>query len=407
MQENNISAGNLEQCLKCNLCTLVCPMMAVNSHYPGPKKAGPDGERYRLKDPQYYDYALKYCLNCKRCEVACPSGVKIGDIIQSARLRYGGHNLRDWTLANTDLVGSLASPFAPLVNGVLGLRPVKTLMHSWMGVDSHRTFPAYSARKFTSWMRRQDQSGFDKYVTFFHGCYVNYNYPQLGKDLVKLVNAAGYGVHLLEKEKCCGVALMSNSMGAQARRQGEVNLASMRKAIAAGEDILTVSTTCTFTMRDEYPHVLGLENADVRPHLQLLSKWLYQKMDSGEIKLKFRKDLHLKIAYHTSCHMQKLGWRNFTLELLRKIPGVELVEMEQQCCGISGTFGFKKENYGYSQAIGGRLFDEIGAARVALGAQSDPGFVVCTECETCKWQIEMSTGVPVMNPVSILALALE
>jgi glycerol-3-phosphate dehydrogenase subunit C len=407
MQESNISAGNLEQCLKCNLCTLVCPMMAVNGHYPGPKKAGPDGERYRLKDPQYYDYALKYCLNCKRCEVSCPSGVKIGDIIQSARLRYGGHNLRDWTLANTDLVGSLASPFAPLVNGVLGLRPVKTLMHSWMGVDSHRTFPAYSARKFSSWMRKQDQSRFDKFVTFFHGCYVNYNYPQLGKDLVKLVNAAGYGVHLLEKEKCCGVALMSNSMGDRARRQGEINLASMRKAIAAGEDILTVSSTCTFTMRDEYPHVLGLENADVRPHLYLLSKWLYKKMERGEVKLKFRKDLHLKIAYHTACHMQKLGWRNYTLELLRKIPGVELVEMEQQCCGISGTFGFKKENYGYSQAIGGRLFDEIGAARVALGAQSDPGFVVCTECETCKWQIEMSTGVPVMNPVSILAMALE
>ena len=407
MQESNISAGNLEQCLKCNLCTLVCPMMAVNAHYPGPKKAGPDGERYRLKDPQYYDYALKYCLNCKRCEVACPSGVKVGDIIQAARLRYAGHNLRDWALANTDLVGSLASPFAPVVNGVLGLRPVKTLMHSWMGVDAHRTVPAYSARKFTAWMRRQDQSAFRRFVTFFHGCYVNYNYPQLGKDLVRLVNAAGYGVHLLEKEKCCGVALMSNSMGEQARRQGAVNLASMRKAIAAGEEILCASTTCTFTMRDEYPHVLGLENADVRPHLFLLSKWLYQKMESGELSLRFRSDLHLKIAYHTSCHMQKLGWRNFTLELLKKIPGVEIVEMEQQCCGIAGTFGFKKEHYTYSQAIGGRLFDEISAARVELGAQSDPGFVVCTECETCKWQIEMSTGAPVMNPVSILALALE
>ena len=71
---------NLEQCLKCNLCTLVCPMMEVNPDYPGPKKAGPDGERYRLKDPAFFDYALKYCLNCKRCEVACPSGVDVADL---------------------------------------------------------------------------------------------------------------------------------------------------------------------------------------------------------------------------------------------------------------------------------------------------------------------------------------
>lgn len=49
-----------------------------------PKQAGPDGERLRLKDGKLYDEALKYCINCKRCEVACPSDVKIGDIIQRA-----------------------------------------------------------------------------------------------------------------------------------------------------------------------------------------------------------------------------------------------------------------------------------------------------------------------------------
>lgn len=84
----NISENNFEQCLKCSICTVYCPVLAVNPDYPGPKQAGPDGERYRLKDPQFYDEALKYCLNCKRCEVACPSGVKIGDIIQLARIKY-------------------------------------------------------------------------------------------------------------------------------------------------------------------------------------------------------------------------------------------------------------------------------------------------------------------------------
>lgn len=69
-------------------------MHGLYHHLPGksgqsalsrPKQAGPDGERLRLKDGALYDEALKYCINCKRCEVACPSDVKIGDIIQRAR----------------------------------------------------------------------------------------------------------------------------------------------------------------------------------------------------------------------------------------------------------------------------------------------------------------------------------
>ena len=400
--------------MKCNLCTFVCPMMEVNPFYPGPKKAGPDGERYRLMAPEFYDYALKYCLNCKRCEISCPSDVKVGDIIQRARLKYAGHNLRDYMLASTDLVGILASPFAPVLNPVLRSKTVKGAMHLLAGVDSRRTFPSYSSRKFTSWYRKNVRDGFikgesaptGKFVSFFHGCYVNYNYPRLGEDLLRLVNAAGYGVRLLEKERCCGVALISNSFGSQARRQAIVNLDSMRKAVGRGEDIITVSSTCTFTMRDEYSHVLDLENSDVRPHLMLLSKWLYGKIESGEVQLKFNPDFRLRVAYHTACHMQKLGWRNYTLELLKLIPGVELVELPQNCCGIAGTFGFKKENYRYSQTIGDKLFTDIRLARGPQELESDVPFVVCTECETCKWQIEMSTGIPVLNPVSILASAL-
>lgn len=90
-QENTVSKNNFEECIKCTICTVYCPVTAVNPDYPGPKQAGPDGERYRLKKPFFYDEALKYCLNCKRCEVACPSNVKIGDIIQSARIKYSKH----------------------------------------------------------------------------------------------------------------------------------------------------------------------------------------------------------------------------------------------------------------------------------------------------------------------------
>ena len=66
-------------------------MSRVNPGYPGPKQAGPDGERLRLKDGALYDEALKYCINCKRCEVACPSDVKIGDIIE---IQFGNNTTK-------------------------------------------------------------------------------------------------------------------------------------------------------------------------------------------------------------------------------------------------------------------------------------------------------------------------
>ena len=389
--------------MKCTVCTVYCPVVAVNPDYPGPKQAGPDGERYRLKNPLFYDEALDMCLNCKRCEVACPSNVKIGDIIQSARLKYGTKSpkLRDFILANTDLMGSVTTKMAPVVNFTLGLKPVKSIMDAVLAVDHHRTFPKYAGQTFEKWFKRhakKNQEYYDKKVSYFHGCYANYNNPKLAKDFVKIMNAIGYGVNLLEKEKCCGVALISNGFKEKATKQAELNLASIRKAVARGEQVLTTSSTCTFTMRDEYEHILGIENADVREHINLATRFIFNLLDSGKVKLAFKKDYVKRIAYHTPCHMEKLGWSIYSTSLLRMIPGVDFRILDSQCCGIAGTYGFKKEHYEDSQKIGEGLFQQIRDFQVDM---------VATDCETCKWQIEMSVDVQVENPISIIAEALD
>ena len=392
MQLCNISESNFEQCTKCSICTTVCPVAAVTTDYPGPKQAGPDGERYRMKDPAYFDKALKLCLNCKRCEIACPSGVHIADIIQKARMRAGeGHraSLRDTLLANTDLLGTVANLVAPVANTTLGLAPTKLVMDSIMAIDKHRTFPAYSRQKFTTWFKRhadKEQDSYSQHVSYFHGCYVNYNFPKLGQDLVKLMNAIGFGVHLLDKEQCCGVALIANGLYKQAKRQARVNATSIRKSVNDDKrTVLTTSSSCTFNLRDEYPAVLA-------------TRFIYNLVDEERIKLVFKQDYKRRVAYHIACHMQRMGWQLYSIELLRMIPGLDLVVLEQDCCGISGTYGFKKENYERSQEIGSVLFKHIEDAHVEA---------VSTDCETCKWQIEMSTGLPVENPISILADALD
>ncbi len=403
LQQHNVSDNNFEQCIKCTVCTVYCPVAAVNPDYPGPKQAGPDGERLRLKKFDFYDESLKYCINCKRCEVACPSNVRIGDIIQAARIKFSRKKptLRDFVLANTDLVGTLSTPLAPIVNTTLGLKPVKTVLDGVMKIDHRRVFPKYAFGTFESWYKKQlsKQLSFSKQVSYFHGCYVNYNYPQLGKDLVRVMNALGVGVRLLDKEKCCGVALISNGFIKQAQKQARVNVDSIRKSVIEKNiPVIATSSTCTFTIRDEYPHLLGIENEDVRNGVELATRYIYRLLSQSEIALKFRKDKKLRVAYHTPCHMEKLGWAYYSIELLKLIPNVELVVLDSQCCGIAGTYGFKKENYQTSQRIGEALFKQIEEAQVDC---------VVTDCETCKWQIEMSTSKHCEHPISILAQMLD
>lgn len=403
-QKENISRHNFEQCTKCTICTTVCPVTPINTRYPGPKQAGPDGERYRLKNPEFFDEALKYCLNCKRCEVACPSDVRIGDLILAARLSYSAHkpSLRDTMLAETDIMGSIATLAAPLVNTSLALKPVKYIMERTLHIDSHRQFPKYASTKFETWYRRNAEAGqkkYSRYVSYFHGCYVNYNYPALGKALIGLYNAAGIGVRMLERERCCGVAKIANGLVKEATRDAEINLASIRKAAEDGsEAVVATSSTCCFTMRDEYEHVLGLDNSDVRRSITLATAYLSRLVERGEVKLVFRKDYRRRIVYHTPCHMERMGFGSYSVELLRSIPGVELTVLGPNCCGIAGTYGFKQENYATSQAIGSKLFAEI--------EREQPDFVA-TDCETCKWQIEMSTGAKVLNPIEVLFEALD
>ena len=397
------SEHNFEQCTKCTVCTVYCPVAAVNPLYVGPKQAGPDGERLRMKSLQFYDQSLAMCLNCKRCEVACPSDVRIGDIIQSARIKHSTKKpgLREFTLANTDLVGSVATVVAPVVNATLGLKPVRQIVEGVMNIDHRRIFPKYAFGTFEGWMRKQRkaQTLFAKQIAYFHGCYVNYNNPPLGQAFVKVVNALGYGVQLLEKEKCCGVALISNGFVKQATKQAQSNLKYIRKAVLEQKlPVVATSSTCTFTLRDEYHHLLGLENGDVRENIDLATKFIYNLLCDGNHTLKFNEEApRLKVAYHSACHLERMGWTPYSIELLKLIPTVELIKLDSQCCGIAGTYGFKKENYQTSQSIGEPLF----AAIEASGCD-----IVATDCETCKWQIEMSTTKSVMHPIEILAQAI-
>ncbi|MDE1336673.1 anaerobic glycerol-3-phosphate dehydrogenase subunit GlpC [Vibrio aestuarianus] len=394
---------SFDQCIKCTVCTVYCPVAKANPLYPGPKQCGPDGERLRIKSAEYYDDLLKLCTNCKRCETACPSGVKIGDIIAVARGKHGKKSfspklVRDYVLSHTDLFGTLATPFAPIVNAATSMPLVKKVMHKTIGVHDHKSLPKYSHGTFRRWFKQNctRQPLYTRQVSYFHGCYVNYNHPQLGKDFVAVMNAMNIGVRLLDNEKCCGVPLIANGFHDKARKNALLNVKNIETAVLDRQtSVLSTSSTCSFTLQQEYPHVLGVNNSKVVNKIEYVTRFLLKEFMSGNAPR--MKPVNLKVVYHTPCHLERSGNVMFTIELLKMIPGLELIVLDSECCGLAGTYGFKEENYDVSMKIGSHLFDSIKAS------QAD---YAITDCETCKWQIEENTALETIHPISLLAMAI-
>lgn len=402
---NPSNNGHFAQCIKCTVCTVYCPVAKANPAYPGPKQCGPDGERLRLKSADNYDDdALKMCTNCKRCETACPSGVNIGDIIAVARKKHqpsslNPKRLRDFILSHTDLLGSLSVPLAPIINKITTLKPIKTLMHHTVGIEKNKSLPQYTRQTFRDWFTsqqfEQSQRQFQEQICYFHGCYVNYNNPTLGKELITVLNAMDIGVQLLAKEQCCGVPLIANNFYGKAKKNALNNVNYISK-LPERMPLISTSSTCTLTLKQEYPHVLDVDNSHINDNIYYISRFILKRVMEG--KALPLKAMPLRVLYHTPCHLERSGNVIFTLELLKLIPGLELVVLDSQCCGSAGTYCYKTENYQTSMKIGQKLFNTI--------KQQQADFII-SDCETCRWQLDENTQLETLHPISLLAMALQ
>ena len=109
------------------------------------------------------------------------------------------------------------------------------------------------------------------------------------------------------------------------------------------------------------------------------------------------KELPLNVAYFAPCHLRSLGIGFPALEILRLIPGLRIDNVDADCCGLGGTYGFKKEKYEISQEIGSDLTEAVRHLKPEI---------VLTDCEGCRLQIRHLTGLKVLHPVQILRDAL-
>jgi glycerol-3-phosphate dehydrogenase subunit C len=409
-------SSSADECLKCNVCNTVCPVMRVTDLFPGPKYEGPQAQRFRLARGQQIqgphsssvpspDHSVDYCSGCGWCTTACPAGVKIAELNNQARarLREGKRpKIRDWGLGQTDLTGRVGVALSPLANAVLGNGLARAAMEATVGVHRKAPLPAFAKRSFqATWKRGGGATGTgsalpgpDEAVVLFHGCAANYYEPHVAEAAIEVLRRNGFAT-IVPPQACCGLPLISNGLYEDARGRARSNAAVLADFARRGYRIVGTSTSCTHTLKAEYEEMLDLHDDDTKAVADAtwdICEFLLELHEEGRFDTSFGA-LEEPLPYHAPCQLRSHGIGLPALDLFALVPGLRAVDMDHDCCGIAGTYGLKKEKYDIAMRVGAPLFEKV----KATGASS-----AACDSETCRWQIQAATGVRTRHPVEIL-----
>ena len=404
-----------DDCLKCNVCTTVCPVARVTDLFPGPKYVGPQAQRFRIAtlsapqagtdpEPRSPDLTVDWCSGCGWCTVACPADVKIAEINSRARAELkAGHRprFRDWLLGQTDLVGRLGVLTAPIANWSLRNRLVRWLIELVIGVHRHAPLPVFAGRTLRSRLGKaampRPEPPSDRAVVLFHGCAANYYEPHVAEAAISVLRRNGFET-IVPPQVCCGLPLLSNGLYSRARSRAASNLPTLADYARRGYRIVGTSTSCTHTLKAEYREMLDVDDEEARLVAEAtwdICEFLLELHDEGRLDTGFGR-LDETLPYHAPCQLRGHGIGLPALDLFALVPGLRAVDLDHDCCGVAGTYGLKKEKYDIAMAVGEPLFARIQAA--------EPDRAAC-DSETCRWQIERATSTRVQHPVEILAAA--
>jgi Fe-S oxidoreductase len=290
---------------------------------------------------------------------------------KAVRFRKQGARFRDKLLSSTDALGKLAGipVVTQTVNAVNRTKPMRALMESQLGVDRNAWVPEYAPKKFRSTARSntappvRDGSRTPGKVAVYSTCYVNYNEPGIGHDLLKILEHNEIPYVLAEKEACCGMPKLELGDLDAVERLKSVNIPQLAALARQGYAIVTAIPSCTLMYKQELP-LLFPEDADVAAVKDAMwdpFEYLVARHKDGLLKTDFKTPLGT-VSYHIPCHgrVQNIGRK--TEELLQLLPGAKVNTVER-CSGHSGTWGVKKEFHAMAMKIGKPVFKSMAGAR--------------------------------------------
>jgi len=410
-------ALELEQCYGCGLCLSrepelrMCPVFRAVSEEIGSPRAKANILNFRatgqlddsdFESPDFRRF-IDLCINCKACQLQCPSGVDISKLINTFRAEYAKHKgLRrtDFLLSHNRYLSMLGSFFAPISNFLMRNPAFKWLLEKTTGIDRRRAMPPFRRSSFLKVGRQYIaacepiEKPIDK-VAYFVDSYANYNDHELGFAVLDVLRANDIEVILPNQSPAPLPAIVYGNVKT-ARKDLAYSVKYLAKAIQDGYKIVCSEPSAALCLKDELRHfVKGDDIKLVSENTYELINYLSDLHRQGKLK-KPTKPIQEEYVYHLPCHLCAVGDGTASIKLLQGLCGIKVTDLKAGCCGIAGTFGMQKKNYELSSQI---------AERLKKALERTPIKNVLTECSTCKLQIEHISDRMAKHPIKILAEA--
>jgi glycerol-3-phosphate dehydrogenase subunit C len=342
------------------------------------------------------DKWVMLCSQCKRCEMACPCGVEPAQIILRAQQRYGLQHPRTLAyllFANNYYLSALGSLTAPIANTIASTAIGKKIFRA-MGIATYIPFPKFRFRTLHS--EKKNRSKSTRKVAFFYGCFINFYRPDIGRKIIQLLTSFNIDV-VLPPQWCCGLPALGNGNLALARSFAQKNAASLSNYIDAGYEVVYTCTSCGLCLLHDYPGILEIpQGKKIAENSYDLYEYIFKLIDEGHIDPQFR-EVRRKLAYHIPCHLRALGIGYPATKIMAMIPGLEYEILDDTCCGLNGSYGFKKTNESTAVQLGNRAVSLIRKT----GAEA-----IVADCGSCRMQLGGLSGLTALDPAEIVSESL-
>ncbi len=348
-----------------------------------------------------------HCWQCKLCYIKCPYTKDEGhewlvDVPRllmrekAQRARRNGVTLQDKVLGEPQVIGWLGSgAIAPLTNFVNQNRLVRKVAEKTLGISSEFPLPPAAPQAFARWLAHHEplaEAGSAGEVAIFSTCTGDYNFPAVPASAVRVLEKNGFKV-VRPEQTCCGMPNLDGGDIEALMTKAKTNVASLLAEVDAGRKIVVVQPTCGYTIRKEYPELLGTPEARrVAANTLDVMEFLEQLRRDKKLNRDFKAGLG-KVAYHAACHLraQKIGVPG--ARILGLLPDTE-VDVVEQCSAVDGTWGMKAQWYDEGRRYAQRLTRGMDGANAAH-------FV--SDCSLSALRILKENGVRTVHPVEALA----
>lgn len=354
---------------------------------------------------------LDSCLACKGCRSECPSNVDMtrlrSEILQQ-KYDVSGMPLRSFAVSYMATVEQFGHIVWPFYNLFASWKFSSNIIKNIIKFSSERDIPTLSRVTMRTAVKRESRRHKSQAtkgkVFLFADEFTNFQEAELGITFAKLLLHLGYEVEI-PKHVESGRAAISKGNLKLAKKYALKNVNLLKDKISEQTPLVGIEPSCILSFRDEYPDLVPAEMRQQAKELGrnalLFDEFIMREVAAKRISAADFKTEAVEIWLHGHCHQKALVGTEKTVQAFKLLSGAKIHVIPSGCCGMAGSFGYEKEHYKTSLAIGEMvLFPTI--RKAVSNADGVTPCIVSAPGTSCRQQILDGTGVHAVHPIEIL-----